>query len=118
MTEIHGSGDCGNSPKNRFVQDVAIALETGQAMREGFSNDAVWEGIADAPIKGRSAIAKVLAAKTKPTAAVIEHAISHGKVGAASGVVTFANGQKRRFSHVLEFTNTKANCVAVIKSYS
>jgi len=30
MVEITGSRDCGNSPKNQFAQDVAIALETGQ----------------------------------------------------------------------------------------
>ena len=28
MTEIHPSPDCGNSPKNRFAQEIALALET------------------------------------------------------------------------------------------
>ena len=31
MTKIEESRDCGNSPKNSFVQTVAIALETGEA---------------------------------------------------------------------------------------
>jgi hypothetical protein len=32
--------------------------------------------------------------------------------------VTLENGFTRRFCHVFEFTNTKANCISVIKSYS
>lgn len=117
MTEIQGSKDCGNSPKNKFVQDVAISLETGEIDSECLSEDAVWHGVKNKPIEGIKAIGDQLADKAKPAAIVIEHAISHGKVGAASGEATLANGHTRRFSHIFEFTNTKANCVAAIKSY-
>ena len=118
MVQIHGSKDCGNSPKNKFVQDVAVALECGDAVSSAFSEDVIWETRSKEPISGKDAVCKDLEARPKPASVVIEHAISHGKVGAASGEVTFMNGDTRRFCHVFEFTNAKANCVAVVRSYS
>ncbi|SMC99197.1 hypothetical protein [Primorskyibacter flagellatus] len=38
MTEIIGSPDCGNSPKNKFVQDIAIVLEYGAGKAEQFGD--------------------------------------------------------------------------------
>lgn len=118
MTVIHGSKDCGNSPKNTFVQEIAIALESGEVNLENFSEVVIWERSAGERITGRSALANALMVQTAPAAITVDHAISHGRAGAASGEVTLANGEGRRFSHVLEFTNAKANCVSRIKSYA
>jgi hypothetical protein len=118
MPKVLGSKDCGNSPKNRFVQDVAVALESGKAEPENFSLEVTWDQLSAEQIMGRPAVLKKLAARVEPATIVIEHAISHGKVGAANGEVILGNGHRRRFSHVLEFTNHKANCVAAIKSYA
>ena len=118
MTEIHGSGDCGNSPKNTFVQAIAIALETGEVNLETFDENVVWERASGDNVTGREALIETLATTAAPAVLTIGHAISHGKVGAASGEVTLANGEKRRFSHVLEFTSAKASSVSVIKSYA
>lgn len=118
MTKIQTSKDCGNSPKNRFVQKIALALEAGEARSEDFSEDVVWECSAEEQIIGRDALLRAIAAKVSPAAITVEHAISHGKVGAASGHATLGTGERRRFSHVLEFTNAKASCVSAIKSYS
>lgn len=114
--QVHGSKDCGNSPKNKFVQDVAVAMECGEAMPDAFSEDVTWEQPAQ-PIFGKDAVLDYLGSLTKPTSVTVQHAISHGKVGAASGEVTLENGQIRRFCHMFEFTNSKANCVAVVRSY-
>ncbi|TWU55845.1 hypothetical protein Poly59_21480 [Rubripirellula reticaptiva] len=35
MTKVTESGDCGNSPKNHVVQNIAIALETGKVSEIG-----------------------------------------------------------------------------------
>lgn len=118
MTKIQGSSDCGNSPKNKFAQDVAVALETGEFLADGFSDDLVWFKNADPPLEGKAAVTSALEEKAKPTSIVVDHAISHGKVGAANGEVTLANGHKRRFSHIIEFTSTKGNKVVAVKSYS
>ncbi|SMY06114.1 hypothetical protein [Flavimaricola marinus] len=117
MTEIKGSSDCGNSPKNSFVQHIAISLETNAITPSDVSDEVVWHGMTTEPLRGRSAIDRELEGRPQPTLIVVEHAISHGKVGAASGMATYENGRDRRFSHFFEFTNAKANCVASIKSY-
>ncbi len=118
MTIVHASSDCANSPKNRFVQDVAVFLEAGSDKSDALSDDVVWCGAADTPLNGRHAAQTWIAQRAKPTRIVVEHAISHGKVGAASGEVSFEDGRIRRFSHVLEFTSAKADSVARISSYS
>ena len=118
MTQVQGSKDCGNSPKNKFVQDVTVAMECGAAMPGAFSEDVIWEQPATPPMSGRNAVLEHLATRAKPSIVIVQHAISHGKVGAASGEVTLLNGHTRRFCHVFEFTNAKANCVAVVRSYS
>lgn len=118
MTQVQGSKDCGNSPKNQFVQDVSVAMECGEAMPEAFSEDVTWEQSATQLVSGKNALLEHLGSQPKPTSITVLHAISHGKVGAANGEVTLANGHTRRFCHVFEFTNTKANCISVIKSYN
>ncbi len=116
MIQVQGSKDCGNSPKNKFVQDVSVAMECGEAMPDAFSEDVAWEQPA-LQISGKDDVLDYLGSLAKPTSVTVRHAISHGKVGTASGEVTLENGHIRRFCHVFEFTNTKANCVAVVRSY-
>lgn len=118
MTTINGSKDCGNSPKNSFVEKIAIALTTGRAEEGDFSEDVIWEGSLVETVEGRPALFQALANQPKPDTVTIEHAISHGKTGAANGQLMFANGDVRRFCHVLEFTSVKASCISMIKSFA
>lgn len=114
--EVIESADCGNSPKNTFVQRIAIALETDEADPETFDPSVTWETSAIDQITGRTDFLHAIAARPMPMKVVIEHAISHGRVGAASGETIMANGDRRRFSHVLAFTNSRAKIVASLKS--
>ena len=118
MTTINGSKDCGNSPKNSFVEKIAIALTTGRAEEGDFSKDVIWEGSLGETVEGRPALFQAVASQPKPDIVTIEHAISHGRAGAASGRLTLVNGEVRRFCHVLEFTSVKANCISTIKSFA
>lgn len=93
MTEIHHSSSCGNSPKNKRVEDIAIALELGEH-----------------PAHNPPTI--------KPAAITITHAIAHGKVGAANGYTRFQNGSVRRFAHIIEFTSAACNAIAHVESYT
>lgn len=77
----------------------------------------VWEQ-SNAEIRGADAIKDALASLEVPASIVVEHAICHGRTGATSGICTLPSGAKRRFSHVIEYTNTKANKVAKVKSYA
>lgn len=117
MVKVTGSQDCGNSPKNRFAQDVAVALEAGKVMAGMLSDAVAWRGVAAAALEGTAAVRRYLEERPKPIAITVEHAIAHGKVGMSNGETTFADGTRRRFSHVFDFTNAKGNCGAAISSY-
>jgi len=92
--EIIRSGECGNSPKNAFVEAFIIALIGGKVPPEMLSDDA---DLPSSPWSTASALR-------------ISHAISHGRVGAGNGVVT-EGGKTLGFAVVLEFANTKGDRV-------
>lgn len=116
-TEIIGSADCGNSQKNEFVQDIAIALETGVASAEIFDPEVTWIPSSAETVEREAAVLRAVSSIRPPTKIMVEHAISHGKVGMASGERTLTDGLKRPFCHVFEFTNSKARSVVSIKTY-
>ena len=118
MTEIQGSKDCGNSPKNKTVQDIAIGLAVGDIAPDLIDDDVVWQPTDSEAVSGRETLMKSLADQPVPQSVTVDHAVSHGKVGAASGEIVLANGHRRRFCHVIEFTSAKAAYVAAIKSYA
>ncbi|MGZ9812212.1 hypothetical protein ACXN5S_17250 [Pseudoroseicyclus sp. H15] len=115
--KITGSGDCGNSPKNLFAQEVAIALEGGP-LKEGMLDEAVtWARPGGAPpLEGLEAMRAALA-EQEVVAIRVDHAMSHGRVGMANGETELPDGTRRRFAHVLTFTSAKGNKVARIQSY-
>lgn len=117
MTKIQESKDCGNSPKNKFVQDVAVALETGKITSDALSDEVSWRRGLGTIIEGKKALLERLAEQRKPCLVIVEHAISHGRVGASCGELEFADGRRMRFSHFFEFTSAKASRIAAIKSY-
>ncbi|MEO0862281.1 MAG: hypothetical protein AAFY65_16855 [Pseudomonadota bacterium] len=116
MVKITGSRDCGNSPKNTFAQTIGVAIESGEFLDGAFPDDMIWERQGGETV-GSEAVKAALANIEQPVSIVVEHAITHGRAGATSGVATLPDGKTRRYSHVIEFTNTKANKVAKIKSY-
>ncbi|MEM6907816.1 MAG: hypothetical protein AAF494_03980 [Pseudomonadota bacterium] len=117
MVDITGSRDCGNSPKNAFVQSMAIAFETVAFDPDSIVDDLVFEMPGSKLLQGASAILPRLNEQTIPTAIVVEHAIAHGRAGAASGVSTLEDGTQRRFAYVFEFKNTTAKWVVSAKLY-
>jgi len=117
MTAIQRSGDCGNSPKNAFIQEIAIALESGVCPENAFADNIQWFRGAAPTLDGRASVIAAIGSVAAPASITIEHAISHGKVGAANGEVRLADGRVRHFSHFFEFTSAKANLVSLIKSY-
>lgn len=116
MVKVTGSRDCGNSPKNKFAQRIGVAIESGEFLEEAFPDDMIWEQQGGQTV-GSKAVKSALSTIKQPASIVVEHAITHGRVGATSGLATLPDGNTRRYSHVIEFTNTKANKVAKIKSY-
>jgi hypothetical protein len=121
MTSVVESKDCGNSPKNRLVQTLAVSIERGN--RAGFlrciTERISWLYPGKAAIVGSAATGDLLEAvrSQAPLRIEVEHAISHGKSGAANGIVHLASGSRIRFCHIIEFASVKGDRVAFITSY-
>lgn len=117
MTHINRSADCGNSPKNKMAEDIAIALETGDVdfFSSVLDEGALWNN-ASANLTAPEAILGKLNAMPKPATVTIDRVISHGKAGAVNGVVSRGRAE-RRFCHVIEFTSVKCSRVRRIETY-
>ncbi|WP_319520237.1 hypothetical protein [uncultured Martelella sp.] len=115
--KINGSRDCGNSPKNRIVQDIAVAIETGDLPESAVTDSTVWHRADGSKLKGAASLRCALDEVLPADSIIVDHSISHGKAGAANGVSVLADGRTRRFCHVVEFTSVKATTIAEINSY-
>lgn len=117
MTQVNRSKDCGNSPKNKMVEDIAIALVTQDAdfLFSILDSEAVWNymgGSATSP----DAILDQVGAANRPTSLTVDHVMSHGKVGSVNGSARRGKNEQR-FCHVIEFTSVKCNRIRRIESY-
>ncbi len=94
------SGECGNSPKNAFVEDFVIALFSGDEISHWVTGDFLLPAI------NREGI----------SALTVSHAISHGRIGACNGVLTSTEGALG-FAVMLEFANTKGDRIKRVDLY-
>lgn len=114
------SKECGNSPKNKLVQDLAVALELGDAdfLEASITNDAQWEIAGSEPLEGRGRILEAFSdSKSEVESLEIDRVLSHGRSGAVNGKLVVTGGSRRAFCHVFEFSNTKGVAVRRIISY-
>ncbi len=121
MTTIQRSADCANSPKNAFAEDVAVVLLTGTSvtLAPSLSDDATIEVVGKAARWGQGDLRDFFetALEANPQALRIEHALTHGKVGAVNGVLTTQDGADKGFCVMLTFASTKAKRVRTIQLY-
>jgi hypothetical protein len=121
MTEVNRSEDCGNSPKNRFVQELSIALALREMapILEGISDDASWEVVGSSRLEGKAAFAEELRVDgpVQAESVTIHHVVTHGKAGAVNGTIRADDGSVRQFCDVYEFTSAKGGSVRAITSY-
>lgn len=117
--KIIRSADCGNSPKNKFVEDfvVAIAERDEGFIRNALDADAEWFSISRKPVHGAQDIATALLKGASATRVEIEHVVTHGRAGAVNGVTEFGD-KLRYFCHMYEFANTKGTSIRKLTSYS
>ena len=114
MTRITGSGDCRNSPKNAFMQEVAIGLLTGaETLDASLAETVVLRRNDHEDVTGAAAVRALAAEMFRDCHDAL---ISHGKVGAANGVVVKGDA-RTAFAVVAEFATAKADRVAVIDLY-
>ncbi len=119
MTNIRLSGDCGNSPKNRLIQEFTLAIARADAGRieELATRDIQWLSVGRKPILGAQSVCRALTRLGPATSIDVHHVISHGRSGAVDGTVAFG-GKRRGFCHVFTFGSAKGTNVSAITTYS
>ena len=121
MAKIIISEDCGNSPKNIFVQKVTIAFakRDSKFIINNVTDDIRWNVIGDRLIEGKDRFAKALEKMKKDSVEVltIRHIATHGKAGAVDGTLRLENGRLRAFCNVYEFSNSKGSAIKEVTSY-
>ncbi|MBW8241589.1 nuclear transport factor 2 family protein [Muricauda oceani] len=121
MTKIISAPNCGNSPKMEFLKEFNIAFAKGNTafLIASVTDDVVWDIIGDKKIEGKqSFVGQLEKMKTDKTSELILHQIlSHGKEGAANGILTMENGKKYAFSDFYLFKGAKGTKIKSITSY-
>jgi hypothetical protein len=121
MPKVIKIADCGNSPKNLLVQALAVAIETSNATAFGrcVSEDVVWAVPGRRSFDGKAACLAYLKSRKRdvPKQVRVRRAISHGRAGAADGVLALASGFLRSFCHVVDFASAKGGRVSRISTY-
>lgn len=119
MTKIIESGDCGNSPKNRFAQDLSIAIARRDTayLLEVASDDVSWNIIGLPLIEGKAALAQRIETESHVDELIIDRVLTHGKAGAVNGTVKYADGKAAGFCDVFGFGNAKGTRVQTISTY-
>jgi hypothetical protein len=122
MTVIIRSTDCGNSPKNRFVEDLEVTFarrDTGFLLNR-VADDIHWNIFGETSIRGKDALEQAIESipqDREVTEITINHVVTHGKVGAVNGIIKRKNDRTYEFCSVYEFSNTKGTNVRDITSY-
>ena len=121
MTRIMIGEDCGNSPKNLFVQELTIALTKGdlKSVLDRVTDDIRWNVVGDGVIQGKDRVAEALQEEKNDTAVElsIHHIATHGKASAVDGRMKFKSGKTHAFCNIYEFSNAKGIAIKEIISY-
>jgi hypothetical protein len=121
MPKIVKTKDCGNSPKNLLVQSLAIAIETANAT--AFSRcvapDVIWALPGRKSFSGKAACLAYLKSRlsASPKQISVRRAVSHGRAGAADGVIIPKSGFANSFCHVVDFASLKGDRISSISSF-
>ena len=121
MTKIVIAEDCGNSPKNIFLQNLTIAFGKGDSkyLLGSVTDDIRWNIVGEQLIQGKDHFARALQQKKNDQVVelTVHHIATHGKAGAANGTIKLKSGKTLGFCDVYEFKDTKGTCIQEITSY-
>lgn len=121
MTKITSSPNCGNSPKMDSIKEFNIAFAKGIVafLKENVTDDVVWDIVGDKKIIGKEAFLEELEKMKSYRAAelIIDQILSHGKEGAANGIMKMEDGKNYAFADFYKFENTKSKKVKRMTSY-
>ena len=121
MPQIYPSEDCGNSPKNQFVEKLSIALGIGDVpeVLARVTETVQWKLVGKTTWQGKEAVHQAAAQRAQPELSelTIIHVATHGKIGAVTGTFRQQDGTIYEFCDVYEFSTARATHVQAITSY-
>jgi hypothetical protein len=122
MTRVIVGKDCGNSPKNLFLQQLTIAFATGDTgfILRSVAEEIRWNIVGQRLVQGKADFAQALVEITPAQVAelAIHHVVTHGKAGAVNGTLRMDNGKCLAFCDVYEFSGASGRKVRGITSYA
>lgn len=119
MTKIITSEDCGNSPKNIFVQALTVAFAKADVkfIQKSVTEDVRWALIGSKAIEGKDALLQAVEQAAKVGELTVQHVMTHGKAGAVNGKMKLKDDTIREFCNVYEFKDAKGTSVQAITTY-
>jgi len=120
MIRITVSKDCGNSPKNIFLQKMTIASAGGEVdfLRASVTEDIRWNTLGGRLVQGKQAFVQAISRRYEDShELIILHVMTHGKAGAVDSRVSLNNGKVYAFCDVYEFNNARGESIKEITSY-
>ena len=118
-TKVNRSSDCSNSPKQKLLEDVSVAIACAdiESVEALALPEVLWDKVGRKPLQGLEAVVSGIRRDGPAAEVIIERVVSHGRAGAVNGVLL--RGEKRTaFCHMFEFNNTKCTHVKSISTYA
>ncbi|WP_017446878.1 nuclear transport factor 2 family protein [Gayadomonas joobiniege] len=121
MTKIVSTPNCGNSPKMELITqfNIAFAKADIEFLTEHVTDDIEWNIMGDKHLLGKNQFIDHLEnIKCEKVAELtIYQVLSHGKVGAANGLLKMPDGQHYSFADFYRFHDEKGVKIKEITSY-
>lgn len=119
VMKVIRSSDCGHSPKQKLLEDMPVALAGADAgLIDSLTvPELVWLHIGKKSVEGQDAVLSAIRKSGPATEVAIEKVVSHGRAGAANGIIT-RGGKRAAFCRMFEFNNMKCTHVKSISTYS
>lgn len=117
----HVPADCGNAPKRVFIKDLKIAFAERDSsfLLDRVTDHIVWNIVGERAITGKENILAYLEELNQfPVAELrLDSILSHGREGAAQGLMKIESGTWYGFSDFYQFSSAKGDAVKTITSY-
>jgi hypothetical protein len=117
LTEPAG---CGNAPRQLVIRDLVLALAEvdGAQLNELLAEEVRWDLAGAGTTEGLSQLTDRLAGQGEVASIELTSILTHGREGSTDGVLTFRNGRRQAFCHVLRFASAvKTAKVTEMRSY-
>ncbi|MEH0153099.1 nuclear transport factor 2 family protein [Limibacter armeniacum] len=113
--------NCGNSPKQHLLKEVNIAFAAGNVefLLAHVTEDIIWTIVGDKTIVGKQKFHEALQEMKsyKTSEVIIDKILTHGKEGAANGIMKMESGNSYAFADFYEFSSAKGVKIKAISSY-